>query len=69
MMMHKLMKFLEMTMTIHFKRSELYSSKGQLTLSLQHKDSQTINNELNETLAQVLTQKYLGDNTDANTQN
>ena len=56
-------------MTIHFKRSELYSSKGQLTLSLQHKDSQTINNELNETLAQVLTQKYLGDNTDANTQN
>ena len=49
--------------SIHIKRSELYASKGQVKLSPATKESHTpTNDELNETLAEIITKKYIGEN-------
>ena len=48
---------------LHLKRSELYKSKGQLTLSFAEDETQAKPNaELNETLAEIITKKFKGDN-------
>ena len=46
---------------LHLKRSELYKSKGQLTLSFADETQVQPNAELNETLAEIITKKYEGD--------
>ena len=54
--------------SIHINRTELYKRKGQLTLSPAEDETQTPPNaELNETLVNILTQKYVGDNRNENT--
>ena len=54
--------------SIHIKRSKFYASKGQLTLSPATKENHTpTNDELNETLAEIITKKYIGDNDNENT--
>ena len=46
--------------SIHIKRSELYASKGQVTLSPATGETRTpTNDELNETLAEIITKKYI----------
>ena len=48
--------------SIHIKRTELYKRKGQLTLSPAEDETQTPPNaELNETLAEIITKKFKGD--------
>ena len=52
--------------SIHIKRSELYKSKGQVTLSPATGETRTpTNDELNETLAEIITKKYIGENKNA----
>lgn len=54
--------------SIHIKRSELYASKEQVKLSPATKENHTTtNDELNETLAEIITKKYIGDNNNENT--
>jgi hypothetical protein len=54
--------------SLHIERIELYGSKGQGKLSSATKESHTpTNDELNETLAEIITKKYIGDNNNANT--
>lgn len=54
--------------SIHIKRSELYASKGQVKLSPATKESHTpTNDELNETLAEIITKKYIGENNNEST--
>lgn len=54
--------------SIHIKRSELYASKGQVTLFTATGENHTpTNEELNETLAEIITKKYIGDNENENT--
>ena len=55
--------------SIHIKRSELYASKGQVVkLSpATGKNHTPTNDELNETLAEIITKKYIGDNDNENT--
>ena len=54
--------------SIHIKCSELYASKGQVTLSPATGETRTpTNDELNETLAEIITKKYIGDNNNENT--
>ena len=49
-------------MKIQIKRSELYKRKGQLTLSPAEDETQTLPNaELNETLVEIITKKFKGD--------
>ena len=48
--------------SIHINRTELYKRKGQLTLSPAEDETQTLPNaELNETLAEIITKKFKGD--------
>ena len=48
--------------SLHLKRSELYKDKGQLTLSFAEDETQAKPNaELNETLADIITKKFKGD--------
>ena len=48
--------------SIHINRTELYKRKGQLTLSPAEDETQTPQNaELNETLAEIITKKFKGD--------
>lgn len=48
--------------SIHINRTELYKRKGQLTLSPAEDETQTpLNAELNETLAEIITKKFKGD--------
>ena len=48
--------------SIHINRTELYKRKGQLTLSPAEDETQTPPNaELNETLAEIITKKFKGD--------
>ena len=48
--------------SIHINRTELYKRKGQLTLSPAEDETQTPPNaELNETLADIITKKFKGD--------
>lgn len=48
--------------SIHINRTELYKRKGQLTLSPVEDETQTPPNaELNETLADIITKKFKGD--------
>ena len=50
--------------SIHINRTELYKRKGQLTLSPAEDETQTPPNaELNETLAEIITKKFKGDDT------
>ena len=47
---------------MHINRTELYKRKGQLTLSPAEDETQTPPNaELNETLAEIITKKFKGD--------
>lgn len=48
--------------SIHINRTELYKRKGQLTLSPAEDETQMPQNaELNETLAEIITKKFKGD--------
>ena len=48
--------------SMHINRTELYKRKGQLTLSPAEDETQTPPNaELNETLAEIITKKFQGD--------
>ena len=48
--------------SIHINRTELYKRKGQLTLSPAEDETQIPQNaELNETLADIITKKFKGD--------
>ena len=48
--------------SIHINRTELYKRKGQLTLSpAEYKTQTPPNAELNETLAEIITKKFKGD--------
>ena len=48
--------------SIHINRTELYKRKGQLTLSPAENETQMPQNaELNETLAEIITKKFKGD--------
>ena len=48
--------------SIHIDRTELYKRKGQLTLSPAEDETQIPPNaELNETLAEIITKKFKGD--------
>ena len=48
--------------SIHINRTELYKRKGQLTLSPAEDETQTPPNaELHETLAEIITKKFKGD--------
>ena len=48
--------------SMHINRTELYKRKGQLTLSPAEDETQTPPNaELNETLAEIITKKFKGD--------
>ena len=48
--------------SIHINRTELYKLKGQLTMSPAEDETQTPPNaELNETLAEIITKKFKGD--------
>ena len=48
--------------SIHINRTELYKRKGQLTLSPAEDETQTPPNaELKETLADIITKKFKGD--------
>ena len=48
--------------SMHINRTELYKRKGQLTLSPAEDETQTPpNEELNETLAEIITKKFKGD--------
>ena len=48
--------------SIHINRTELYKRKGQLTLSPAEDETQTPPSaELNETLADIITKKFKGD--------
>ena len=50
--------------SIHINRTELYKRKGQLTLSPAENETKTPPNaELNETLAEIITKKFKGDDT------
>jgi hypothetical protein len=48
--------------SIHINRTELYQRTGQLTLSPAEDETQMPQNaELNETLAEIITKKFKGD--------
>lgn len=54
-------------MKIQIKRSDLYTSKGQLEMSSATEDFKVkASNELNETLANIITKKFVGGTTDEN---
>ena len=46
---------------IHIKRTELYKTKGKLTLPLPKEENAYTMYELNETLANIITKKHEGD--------
>ena len=46
---------------IHINRTELYKTKGKLTLPLPKEENNPTMYELNETLADIITKKYEGD--------
>ena len=48
-------------MNMQIKRSELYVTKGKVTLPLPEKENTPTMYELNETLANIITKKYEGD--------
>ena len=48
-------------MKINFKRSELYATKGKVTLPHPEWENPHTMYELNETLADIITKKYEGD--------
>ena len=48
-------------MKMQIKRSELYATKGEVTLPLPEKENTPTMYELNETLANIITKKYEGD--------
>ena len=48
-------------MKINFKRSELYATKGKVTLPQLEGENPHTMYELNETLANIITKKYEGD--------
>ena len=61
--MPKLQKrFSEVKMNnVHIKRTELYNTKGNVTIPLPERENPPTMYELNETLADIITQKYEGD--------
>ena len=48
-------------MKMQIKRSELYATKGKVTLPLPEEENTPSMYELNETLAEIITKKYEGD--------
>ena len=46
---------------IHIKRTELYNTKGNVTIPLPERENPPTMYELNETLADIITKKYEGD--------
>ena len=48
-------------MKIQIKRSELYATKGKVTLPQPKEENTPTMYELNETLADIITKKYEGD--------
>jgi hypothetical protein len=48
-------------MKMQIKRSELYATKGKVTLPLPEEEKTPTMYELNETLANIITKKYEGD--------
>ena len=48
-------------MKMQIKRSELYATKGKVTLPLPEWENTPTMYELNETLADIITKKYEGD--------
>ena len=47
---------------VHIKRTELYKTKGKLTLPQPKEENPHTMYELNEALADIITKKYEGDN-------
>ena len=46
---------------VHIKRTELYNTKGNVTIPLLERENPPTMSELNETLADIITKKYEGD--------
>ena len=46
---------------VHIKRTELYNTKGNVTIPLLERENPPTMSELNETLADIITKKYKGD--------
>ena len=53
-------------MKMQIKRSELYATKGKVTLPLPEEENTPTMYELNETLVEIITKKYIGGSTDEN---
>ena len=47
---------------IHIKRTELYKTKGNVKIPLSKEETPHTMSELNETLADIITKKYEGEN-------
>ena len=47
---------------VHIKRTELYKTKGNVTIPLPERENPPTMSELNETLADIITKKYKGEN-------
>ena len=47
---------------IHIKRTELYKTKGNMSIPLPKRENTPTMSELNETLADIITKKYKGEN-------
>ena len=54
-------------MKMQIKRSELYATKGKVTLPHPEGDNTPTMYELNETLVEIITKKYVGGSTDETT--
>ena len=53
-------------MKMQIKRSELYATQGKVTLPQPEGDNTPTMCELNETLVEIITKKYVGGSTDEN---
>lgn len=54
-------------MKMQIKRSELYATKGKVTLPQPEEENPHTMYELNETLVEIITKKYVGGSTDETT--
>jgi hypothetical protein len=54
-------------MKMQIKRSELYATKGKVTLPQPGEENPHTMYELNETLVEIITKKYVGGSTDETT--
>ena len=47
---------------VHIKRTELYNTKGNVKIPLLERENPPTMSALNETLADIITKKYKGEN-------